>query len=144
MHSKVRLQFYTLHLACIQHHIHQTHECMVFLDRKFDLYFMISNKIQKLSSFKSNENIHKREDGSYYVVSKLNETFHWHKITRVVQTSRPDHDPKGLHVNCLFLTANHKTSELLLIFLNSNKLFMLRPNKIAFRPRNILLSCSNI
>ena len=28
-----------------------------------------SNKIQKLSSFKSNENIHKREDGSYYVVS---------------------------------------------------------------------------
>ena len=30
---------------------------------------MMSNKIQKLSSFKSNENIHKREDGSYYVVS---------------------------------------------------------------------------
>ena len=29
----------------------------------------ITNKIQKLSSFKSNENIHKREDGSYYVVS---------------------------------------------------------------------------
>ena len=28
-----------------------------------------SDKIQKLSSFKSNENIHKREDGSYYVVS---------------------------------------------------------------------------
>ena len=28
-----------------------------------------SIKIQKLSSFKSNENIHKREDGSYYVVS---------------------------------------------------------------------------
>ena len=27
------------------------------------------NKIQKLSSFKSNENIRKREDGSYYVVS---------------------------------------------------------------------------
>ena len=27
-----------------------------------------ANKIQKLSSFKSNENIHKREDGSYYVV----------------------------------------------------------------------------
>ena len=27
------------------------------------------NKIQKLSSLKSNENIHKREDGSYYVVS---------------------------------------------------------------------------
>ena len=27
------------------------------------------NKIQKLSSFKSNENIHKREDESYYVVS---------------------------------------------------------------------------
>ena len=27
------------------------------------------NKIQKFSSFKSNENIHKREDGSYYVVS---------------------------------------------------------------------------
>ena len=27
------------------------------------------NKIQKLSSFKRNENIHKREDGSYYVVS---------------------------------------------------------------------------
>ena len=24
-----------------------------------------ANKIQKLSSFKSNENIHKREDGSY-------------------------------------------------------------------------------
>ena len=29
----------------------------------------LANKIQKLSSFKSNENIHKREDGSYYVVS---------------------------------------------------------------------------
>ena len=28
-----------------------------------------TNKIQKLSSFKSNENIHKREDGSYNVVS---------------------------------------------------------------------------
>ena len=28
-----------------------------------------AHKIQKLSSFKSNENIHKREDGSYYVVS---------------------------------------------------------------------------
>ena len=28
-----------------------------------------TNKIQKLSSFKSNENIHKREDGSYHVVS---------------------------------------------------------------------------
>ena len=28
-----------------------------------------TNKIQKLSSFKSNENIHKREDGSYYEVS---------------------------------------------------------------------------
>ena len=28
-----------------------------------------ANKIQTLSSFKSNENIHKREDGSYYVVS---------------------------------------------------------------------------
>ena len=26
-----------------------------------------ANKIKKLSSFKSNENIHKREDGSYYV-----------------------------------------------------------------------------
>ena len=26
-------------------------------------------KLKKLSSFKSNENIHKREDGSYYVVS---------------------------------------------------------------------------
>ena len=31
--------------------------------------FKLNNKIQKLSSFKSNENIHKREDGSYYVVS---------------------------------------------------------------------------
>ena len=28
-----------------------------------------ANKIQTLSSFKSNENIHKREDLSYYVVS---------------------------------------------------------------------------
>ena len=28
-----------------------------------------ANKIQKLSSFKSNENIQKREDGSYYGVS---------------------------------------------------------------------------
>ena len=28
-----------------------------------------ANEIQKLSSFKSNENIHKREDGSYYVIS---------------------------------------------------------------------------
>ena len=27
------------------------------------------NKIKKLSSFKSNENIHKKEDGSHYVVS---------------------------------------------------------------------------
>ena len=32
-------------------------------------YWHFHNKIQKLSSFKSNENIHKREDGSYYVVS---------------------------------------------------------------------------
>ena len=30
---------------------------------------VVVNKIQKLSSFKSNENIHKREDGSYYIVS---------------------------------------------------------------------------
>ena len=29
----------------------------------------VANKIQKLSSFKSNENIHKKEDGPYYVVS---------------------------------------------------------------------------
>ena len=28
-----------------------------------------ANKIEKRSSFKSNENIHKKEDGSYYVVS---------------------------------------------------------------------------
>ena len=28
-----------------------------------------SNKNKKTSSFKSNENIHKKEDGSYYVVS---------------------------------------------------------------------------
>ena len=28
-----------------------------------------TNKYQKMSSFKSNENIHKKEDGSYYVVS---------------------------------------------------------------------------
>ena len=28
-----------------------------------------ANKIQKLSYFKSNKNIHKTEDGSYYVVS---------------------------------------------------------------------------
>ena len=28
-----------------------------------------ANKIQKSSSFKSNENIHMRENGSYYVVS---------------------------------------------------------------------------
>ena len=28
-----------------------------------------SNINQKMSSFKSNENIHKKEDGSYYVVS---------------------------------------------------------------------------
>ena len=27
------------------------------------------NKNHKMSSFKSNENIHKKEDGSYYVVS---------------------------------------------------------------------------
>ena len=32
-------------------------------------YSLNTNKIQKLSSFKSNENIYKREDGSYYVVS---------------------------------------------------------------------------
>ena len=39
------------------------------------------NKNKKMSSFKSNENIHKKEDGSYYVVStnkassvKLNNT----------------------------------------------------------------------
>ena len=35
----------------------------------FEICNDIWNKIQKLSSFKSNENIHKREDGSYYVVS---------------------------------------------------------------------------
>ena len=28
-----------------------------------------TNKDKKMSSFKSNENIHKKEDGSYYVVS---------------------------------------------------------------------------
>ena len=28
-----------------------------------------NNKNQKMSSFKSNENIHKREGGSYYIVS---------------------------------------------------------------------------
>ena len=28
-----------------------------------------ANKIQKMSSFESNENIHKKEYGSYYVVS---------------------------------------------------------------------------
>ena len=28
-----------------------------------------TNKYKKMSSFKSNENIHKKEDGSYYVVS---------------------------------------------------------------------------
>ena len=27
------------------------------------------NNIKKMSSFKSNQNIHKKEDGSYYVVS---------------------------------------------------------------------------
>ena len=30
---------------------------------------MMANKNKKMSSFKSNENIHKKEDGSYYVVS---------------------------------------------------------------------------
>ena len=29
----------------------------------------VSNKNHKMSSFKSNESIHKKEDGSYYVVS---------------------------------------------------------------------------
>ena len=33
------------------------------------LITVLEYKIQKLSSFKSNENIRKREDGSYYVVS---------------------------------------------------------------------------
>ena len=28
-----------------------------------------ANKIKKMSTFKSNENIHKKEDGSYYIVS---------------------------------------------------------------------------
>ena len=28
-----------------------------------------ANKKQKMNSFKSNENIHKKEDGSYYVIS---------------------------------------------------------------------------
>ena len=28
-----------------------------------------ANKNKKMSSFKSNENIHKKEDGSYYIVS---------------------------------------------------------------------------
>ena len=31
--------------------------------------FLQSNKNKKISSFKSNENIHEKEDGSYYVVS---------------------------------------------------------------------------
>ena len=30
------------------------------------------NKNKKMSSFKGNENIHKKEDGSYYVVSSNN------------------------------------------------------------------------
>ena len=33
------------------------------------LPFILINTIQKMSSFKSNENIHKKEDGPYYVVS---------------------------------------------------------------------------
>ena len=37
-------------------------------------------KIKKMSSFESNENIHKKEDGSYYVVSAnkaSSVTLHW-------------------------------------------------------------------
>ena len=30
---------------------------------------LLSNKNEKMCSFRSNENIHKKEDGSYYVVS---------------------------------------------------------------------------
>ena len=46
---------------------------LLFVPQGEDLSFFSfvrgTNTIQKLSSFKSNENIHKREDGSYYVVS---------------------------------------------------------------------------
>ena len=54
-------------------------QCRVLIQEWYICYLIIvkyplvqmsvPNKIQKLSSFKSNENIHKREDGSYYVVS---------------------------------------------------------------------------
>ena len=43
--------------------------CLVVYAQSVGVYVVSVNKIQKLSSFKSNENIHKREDGSYYVVS---------------------------------------------------------------------------
>ena len=33
------------------------------------IHTTMANKDKKMSSFKSNENIHKKEDGSYYVVS---------------------------------------------------------------------------
>ena len=36
----------------------------IFIAPEFDL-----NKNHKMSSFKSNENVHKKGDGSYYVVS---------------------------------------------------------------------------
>ena len=41
----------------------------IFNFRFWQICQFYSIKIKKLSSFKSNENIHKREDGSYYVVS---------------------------------------------------------------------------
>ena len=35
----------------------------------FCLPVLLTNKSKKMSSFKSNENIHKKGDGSYYVIS---------------------------------------------------------------------------
>ena len=58
----VYIQFAVLGIAF------QRTSSQIRLDQILNDLIMV-NKIQKLSSFKSNENIHKREDGSYYVVS---------------------------------------------------------------------------
>ena len=61
-------------IYCLTHEVVLIHQIKLDLSINFfaGVYYLCVfnwNKIQNSSSFKSNENIHKREDGSYYVVS---------------------------------------------------------------------------
>ena len=61
--SSLGAQVILLFLSC-----NSSYDCHIIRPTLKLFLFPFTNKIQKLSSFKSNEKIHKREDGSYYVV----------------------------------------------------------------------------